>query len=55
MISAGGLVGLWDNKLNYNLGVEYLINFNYSCDIEYRKLYDFNEILITLRYVIHYG
>jgi len=55
MISAGGLVGLWDNKLNYNLGVGYLINFNYSCGIEYRKLYDFNEILITLRYVIHYG
>ena len=55
MISAGGLVGLWDNKLNYNLGVEYLINFNYSYGIEYRKLYDFNEILITLRYVIHYG
>jgi len=54
MISAGGLVGLWNNKLNYKLDVGYLINFNYSCGIEYRKLYDFNEILVTLRYVIHY-
>lgn len=54
MITAGGLVGLWNNKLNYKLGVGYLINFNYSCGIEYRKLYDFNEILLALRYVIHY-
>jgi len=52
-IIGNGTIGLWNNEINYQLGMTYLINFKYSCGIEYRKLYDLNEILLTLRYIFH--
>ena len=48
------LIGLWDKEVTYDLNLDYLICLNYSCGLGYKKLYDFNEIYFTFRYLFRY-
>ncbi len=46
------LIGYWDNELTSKFNLRYLINFNYSCGLGYRKQYDFEEVYLTFRYLL---
>lgn len=46
------LIGYRDKELTYDLNLKYLINFNYSCGLGYRKMYDFEEVYFTFRYLL---
>ena len=47
-------VGLWDKEFNYDLNIEYLINYCIRCGLGYKKLYDFNEANFTFKYLLCY-
>lgn len=45
-------IGYWDTELICDFNLKYLIDFNYSCGLGYRKQYDFEEVYFTIRYLL---
>lgn len=47
-------ISYWNDKINYKVKLDYLLNYSLSIGIGYDKIYDFNELFITFRYMIYY-
>ena len=48
------LIGYWNKNMSYDFNTDYLITYNFSCGLGYKKLYDFEEIYFSLRYLFCY-
>ncbi len=47
-------IGYWNNRINYKVKFDYLLNYYMRIGIGYERIYDFNEFILTFKYVVFY-
>jgi hypothetical protein len=47
-------IGYWNNRINYKVKFDYLLNYSMRIGIGYERIYDFNEFILTFEYVVFY-